>query len=132
MTTAKWKMTNGNCALARRRSALIVKLNRVTPTLATRETSAQQQVIKRQLGIIHSFRKFSVPNSGSRNVESFAHRIEMKADDSRCHANGRNASFSGQASYGRFAHLQNPRKLSCSKKLFTVVHGFRFGIILSQ
>src|SRR5712691_2002388 len=98
----------------------------------SRKSSAQQQVVKRQLGIIHSFRKFSVPNSGSRNVESFAHRIEMKADDSRCHANGRNATFPGQTSYGRFAHLQNARKLSRSKKLFAVVHGFRYGIILSQ
>jgi hypothetical protein len=34
MTTVKWKMTNGNCALARRRSALIVKLHRLHHTNA--------------------------------------------------------------------------------------------------
>src|SRR5712691_5120037 len=32
MTTVKWKMTNGNCALARRLSALIVKLHRLHHT----------------------------------------------------------------------------------------------------
>src|SRR5467141_811966 len=32
MTTVKWKMTNGNCAVARRRPALIVKLHRLHHT----------------------------------------------------------------------------------------------------
>src|SRR5712691_6654440 len=51
MTTVKWKMINGNCALARRRSALIVKLPRLHHTSLRRKLTVCVTRSMRVLGI---------------------------------------------------------------------------------
>ena len=45
---------------------------------------SEKQVVERQLSVVNSFSVFTMTNAMARNFERFAHRIEMKTDDSWC------------------------------------------------
>src|SRR4030095_13282418 len=85
--------------------------------------SAQHcQVLKRQLRIVNWFDVFSVADSVTRDVQSLTHGIQVKTNDVRGNANGRNAPLASKSSHCCLAHLQYLGKLTSSKEFFTLFH----------
>ena len=47
------------------------------------DSTQQQQIFKRHLRVVDTFRVFTVSNAMTRNLQSLTHGIEMKTDNSR-------------------------------------------------
>jgi len=81
-----------------------------------------EQIVEGQLRVINPFLILTMPNSGTRNLKGLAYSIQVKADYSWSQTHRRDATLASQTSHCRFAHLQNFGKLTCSEKLFAIVH----------
>ena len=74
-------------------------------------SAQQQQIFKRHLRVVDTFRILTVSNTITRNFQRLTHGVQMKSNYSRRQPNGWYPAFSCEPSYSRFANLQMFRKL---------------------